>query len=78
MFHPACVDEWLKKWQRTCPLCKKAISRRGQPATAAETRPLLSEEQGNYGSMGSSLDSVIPEDDRQGDRPQAANIVELS
>ena len=29
MFHPKCVDEWLKKWNRTCPLCKSTIKRRG-------------------------------------------------
>lgn len=29
VFHPKCVDEWLKKWNRTCPLCKSTIKRRG-------------------------------------------------
>ena len=23
------MDEWLQKWNRTCPLCKSAIGRRG-------------------------------------------------
>jgi E3 ubiquitin-protein ligase RNF13 len=28
IFHPSCVDEWLQKWNRTCPLCKSTIERR--------------------------------------------------
>ena len=28
VFHPSCVDEWLQKWNRTCPLCKSAIQRK--------------------------------------------------
>ena len=28
VFHPKCVDEWLQKWNRTCPLCKSTITRR--------------------------------------------------
>ena len=28
VFHPSCVDEWLQKWNRTCPLCKSTIERR--------------------------------------------------
>ena len=31
MFHPKCVDVWLQKWNRTCPLCKSAIKRQGKP-----------------------------------------------
>ena len=31
MFHPKCVDVWLQKWNRTCPLCKSAIKRKGKP-----------------------------------------------
>lgn len=29
VFHPKCVDEWLSKWNRTCPLCKSTIKRKG-------------------------------------------------
>ena len=29
VFHPKCVDEWLHKWNRTCPLCKSTIKRNG-------------------------------------------------
>lgn len=29
VFHPKCVDEWLRKWNRTCPLCKCSIKRAG-------------------------------------------------
>lgn len=29
VFHPKCVDEWLRKWNRTCPLCKSTIKRNG-------------------------------------------------
>lgn len=29
VFHPKCVDEWLRKWNRTCPLCKSTIKRKG-------------------------------------------------
>ena len=35
VFHPSCVDEWLQKWNRTCPLCKSTIQRRGQGRDAA-------------------------------------------
>lgn len=28
MFHPKCVDEWLQKWNRTCPLCKSTIKKK--------------------------------------------------
>ena len=31
VFHPKCVDVWLQKWNRTCPLCKSTIKRRGKP-----------------------------------------------
>ena len=31
VFHPKCVDVWLQKWNRTCPLCKSAIKRQGKP-----------------------------------------------
>lgn len=25
VFHSNCVDEWLVKWNRTCPICKREI-----------------------------------------------------
>lgn len=39
VFHPKCVDEWLRKWNRTCPLCKTSISRRRD--RRSEDAPLL-------------------------------------
>ena len=40
------MDEWLQKWNRTCPLCKSAIKRKPAPRSATletttETSPLL-------------------------------------
>ena len=58
VFHPQCVDEWLQKWQRVCPLCKSLISRRDR---RRERSPLLRNEggeesgtdgRGTYGSLG--------------------------
>lgn len=40
VFHPSCVDEWLRKWNRTCPLCKSTIQRRGRGG--GTTDPLAS------------------------------------
>lgn len=79
VFHPDCVDEWLHKWKRTCPLCKKAISRRNQPALAAETHPLLAEEQENYGSTGSEIGrAILSNDHQQRDSPQTEPVAESS
>ena len=64
VYHPKCVDEWLQKWNRTCPLCKTAIRRRGAEngppiGSEAETSHLLQstppgEEDSNnsYGATG--------------------------
>jgi len=32
VYHSKCVDEWLMKWNRVCPICKRVILRneRGQ------------------------------------------------
>ncbi len=50
VFHPKCVDEWLQKWNRTCPLCKSTIKRSKGARRALidpdETSGLLSEEGG--------------------------------
>lgn len=48
VFHPKCVDVWLQKWNRTCPLCKSAIKRRGKPLFSGdpESSRLLSESGG--------------------------------
>ena len=45
VFHPKCVDIWLQKWNRTCPLCKSAIKRQGKPLFTEdpESSHLLSE-----------------------------------
>lgn len=60
MFHPSCVDEWLKNWNRVCPLCKASISRTGTRAqsharTENQQQPLLSNlesgESSIYGSI---------------------------
>lgn len=64
VFHPSCVDEWLKNWNRVCPLCKASISRsRGTHSHATrahshandQQQPLLSNlesgESSIYGSI---------------------------
>lgn len=65
MFHPNCVDEWLKNWNRVCPLCKAPISRSRQ---RREREPLLndleSEEASNYGSIRMS-DSAIEDNEEE-------------
>lgn len=44
VYHPKCVDEWLQKWNRTCPLCKSTIKRsKGARIDPDETSGLLSE-----------------------------------
>ena len=45
VFHPKCVDVWLQKWNRTCPLCKSAIKRKGKPLFSGdpESSHLLSD-----------------------------------
>lgn len=74
VFHPKCVDEWLQKWQRVCPLCKSLISRRER---RNELSPLLRNEgqgeeesrRGQYGSVGEDDDNpeveVLPELQRE-------------
>ena len=54
VYHSKCVDEWLMKWNRVCPVCKRVILRneRGEdqveadehePASAeAQTSPIVS------------------------------------
>ena len=48
VYHSKCVDEWLMKWNRVCPVCKRVILRNerneGQ-AEAEETEPTSPEEQ---------------------------------
>ena len=70
VFHPKCVDEWLQKWNRTCPLCKITIKRKkrstNNPPTQTNTEASLllpqREDQAdrnnsNYGATG--LNSVF-------------------
>ena len=57
VFHPKCVDEWLKKWNRTCPLCKSTIKRRGgrtqnPPAQTDENETSLLLSQNRASSVG--------------------------
>ena len=46
------MDEWLRKWNRTCPLCKSTIKRKGTakdlktPTAGDETSPLVQQEVG--------------------------------
>ena len=73
MFHPKCVDEWLKKWNRTCPLCKSSISRR--KGRREDAQPLLETDtattpdhssagggaRGSYGTMDDQPEQDVPE-----------------
>ena len=61
VFHPLCVDEWLQKWNRCCPLCKSAIKRRTHHPSGQEESHLLSDEdlqnereEETYGATGHS------------------------
>ena len=61
VFHPSCVDEWLQKWNRCCPLCKSAIKRRTRHPAGQEESRLLSDEdlqnereEETYGATGHS------------------------
>lgn len=61
VFHPLCVDEWLQKWNRCCPLCKSAIKRRTHHTSGQEESHLLSDEdlqnereEETYGATGHS------------------------
>eukprot|EP00731_Ephydatia_muelleri_P030366 Em0021g889a len=40
VYHPRCIDEWLHKWNRVCPLCKASITvgGRNHGRQAAEER----------------------------------------
>jgi E3 ubiquitin-protein ligase RNF13 len=64
IFHPKCVDEWLQNWNRTCPLCKKPITRRN--VQVEERGGLLSneeretEEQQDYGALEERVDLITP------------------
>ena len=61
VFHAPCVDEWLKNWNRICPLCKGPISRsRGH----TEREPLLNdlesrESSSTYGSIRLSNSTTV-------------------
>ena len=70
VFHPKCVDEWLHKWNRTCPLCKSSIKRRGavrDPSTSEHAQLIpnegqLTEEETDggegYGAVGYSTNPL--------------------
>ena len=71
MFHPKCVDVWLQKWNRTCPLCKSAIKRKGKPLFTEdpESSHLLTD---------SGAPSVhLPDDETDGTRGLAAGAAAM-
>lgn len=92
IFHPPCVDEWLQKWQRVCPLCKSLISRRRE--RRRERSPLLQNEggggeeepgtngrRGTYGSIGGDDPpevEVSQEREREGEREEESEENELN
>ncbi len=43
VFHPTCVDEWLQKWNRTCPLCKSTIKKK-KGLKASHPAPITEDE----------------------------------
>lgn len=59
VFHPVCVDEWLQKWNRTCPLCKVEVSRRGRRTTEQVSLLSDAEERQGYGAAGSGTISNV-------------------
>lgn len=67
VFHPKCVDVWLQKWNRTCPLCKSTIKRRGKPLfnNDLESSHLLTD------SGAPSAHQTEGEDERDGPTNQA-------
>lgn len=59
VFHPLCVDEWLQKWNRTCPLCKLEVSRRGRRTTEQVSLLSDAEERQEYGTAGNGTTSNV-------------------
>lgn len=59
VYHSKCVDEWLMKWNRVCPVCKRVIlrnERSGDQAEEEENEPTLPEEQPS--PIASSADNI--------------------
>ena len=78
MFHPKCVDEWLQKWNRVCPLCKLSITRGRQNRSDEQSQLLVQQENGRYGSLESSggtssLEEEEEEEERDGVTGQRRN-----
>ena len=66
MFHPKCVDEWLQKWNRVCPLCKLSITR--QKRSDEQSQLLGQQENGRYGSLESSGGTSSLEEEEEEER----------
>ena len=69
VFHPSCVDEWLKNWNRVCPLCKASISR---SRDHREQEPLLSNDlasgdSATYGTVRLSAANIEIEPESEGE-----------
>lgn len=60
-YHAKCIDPWLTRNRRVCPVCKRRVVARGEQLsdsdseTEDETRPLL--RPGSYGSSGGTFDN---------------------
>lgn len=75
------MDEWLQKWNRTCPLCKTSISRRGQGRREEEARLLptdseFSSERPSEGREGYGAVDERPRDEEEegGEAPVVAVV----
>ena len=58
-YHTKCIDPWLTRNRRVCPVCKRRVIARGENLTDSdsetedETRPLL--RPGSYGTSGGTF-----------------------
>jgi len=67
-YHCKCVDPWLTRNRRVCPVCKRRVLARGEQISESEsensddeTRPLL--RPGSYGTQGGTF--IYPPEDSQ-------------
>lgn len=62
-YHCKCIDPWLTRNRRVCPICKRRVLAQGEhisdseeSETESETRPLL--RPGSYGTQGGTFSNI--------------------
>ena len=78
------MDEWLQKWNRTCPLCKVPISRSGRPRNGEQSRLLQdevsdstidpSDDGRNYGTMDTGMGTDTVDTDTMDSSSSAEDV----